>query len=182
MRELQRRTDIRFTGHWIWLVSDESRRPVGCTRNWNRTSCAVYHPPMNGQDFLRLANEAFGPFLKELGFSMDAPSISGRLYRASFNGPKHSVSVSFEPGDNAFFVLVFSRANGELSEMDDRLKTPRLSDLNSHYMNMVSSEERAANESAFQSVVARDAEEGVLLKSAKELRLVLPKYLGDQGH
>lgn len=137
---------------------------------------------MNGQNFLRIVNEVFAPFLKELGFSMGAPSISGRLYRASFSGPKNSVSVSFEPGDNAFFVLVFSRENGELSNMDDRLKTPRLSDLNSRYMNMVSSEERAANESAFQSVVARDGEERVLLKSAKELRLVLPKYLGDQLH
>jgi hypothetical protein len=135
---------------------------------------------MNGQDFLRIVNEAYTPFLTELGFSMDAPSISGRLYRASFTGPKHSVSVSFEPGDEAFFVLVFSRENGELSDMDDRLKTPRLSDLNSRYMNAVTSEERAANETAFKSVMARDEEEKVLLKSAKELRLVLPKYLANQ--
>ena len=135
---------------------------------------------MNGQDFLRIVNEAFTPFLIGLGFSMDAPSISGRLYRASFSGPKHSVSVSFEPGDEALFVLVFSREHGELSDMDDRLKTPRLSDLNSRYMNAVNSEERAANETAFKSVVARDEEEKVLLKSAKELRLVLPKYLANQ--
>jgi hypothetical protein len=38
---------------------------------------------MNGQDFLRIANEAFAPFLRDLGFSMDAPSISGRFYRVS---------------------------------------------------------------------------------------------------
>lgn len=137
---------------------------------------------MNGQDSLRIVNEAYAPFLKELGFSMEAPSISARLYRATFTGPKHSVSVSFEPGDGAFFVLVFSREHGELSDMDDRLKTPRLSDLNSRYMNMVSSEERTANEAAFKSVVARDNEERVLLKAAKELRLVLPKYLADQAN
>jgi hypothetical protein len=59
------------------------------------------------------------------------------------------------------------------------LKTPRLSDLNSRYMNTVSSEERAANEAAFKSVEARDEEEKLLLKSAKELCLVLPKYLAD---
>ena len=137
---------------------------------------------MNGQDFLRIANEAFAPFLKDIGFTMDAPSISGRLYRASFTGQNHSVSVSFEPGDEAFFVLVFNREHGELSDMDDRLKTPRLSDLNSRYMNTVSSEERAANEDAFKSVVARDEEERALLKFAKELRLVLPKYLANQRH
>jgi hypothetical protein len=137
---------------------------------------------MNGQDFLRIVNEAFAPFLKDLGFTMDTPSISGRLYRASFTGQNHSVSVSFEPGDESFFVLVFSREHGELSDMDDRLKTPRLSDLNNRYMSTVSSEERAANEAAFKSVVARDDEERNLLKSAKELRLVLPKYLTNQRH
>ena len=137
---------------------------------------------MNGQVFLRLLNEAFAPFLTGLGFSMDTPSISGRLYRASFTGPKHSVSVSFEPGDEAFYVLVFSREHGELSDMDDRLKTARLSDLNSRYMNAVSREERAVNEATFKSVVARDEEERALLKSAKELRLVLPKYLDNQRH
>ena len=137
---------------------------------------------MNGQDFLRIANEAFAPFLKDLGFTMDVPLISGRLYRASFTGQNHSVSISFEPGDEAFFVLVFSREHGELSDVEDRLKTPRLSDLNSRYMNTVSNEERATNEEVFKSIVARDDEERALLKFAKELRLVLAKYLANQPH
>ena len=137
---------------------------------------------MNGQDFLRIVNEAFTPFLTELGFLLDAPSISGRLYRASFTGPRHAVSVSIEPGDDSFLVLVFSREGGELSDMDDRLKTPRLSDLNSRYIRTVNSEERAANEAAFNSVVAQDDEEAALLKAAKELRLVLPKHLANQRH
>jgi hypothetical protein len=132
---------------------------------------------MNGQDFLRIASEAFAPFLKEFGFSMDAPSISGRLYRVSFTGPKHSVSVSFEPGDGAFFVVVFSRENGQLSDMNDRLSSPRLSDLNSRHMNRVTREERVANEAFFKSVLVQDEEERTLLKYAKELRLVLPKHL-----
>jgi hypothetical protein len=137
---------------------------------------------MNGEGFLRIVSEAFAPFLAGLGFSADAPTISGRFYRASFTGHMHSVSVSFEPGDEVFFVMVFSVNGGELSDMDDRLKTPRLTDLNRLYMNAVSSAERAANEATFQSVIARDEEERVLLKSAKELRLVLPRYLADQLH
>lgn len=132
---------------------------------------------MNGQDFLRVATEAFAPFLSELGFSMDEPSISGRFYRASFSGPRYSVSVSFEPGDEALFVAVFSRSELGLSDMDDRLSTPRLSDLNRRYMSTVTKEERFANEAVFASVVARDDEEKALVKAAKELRLVLPKYL-----
>jgi hypothetical protein len=90
--------------------------------------------------------------------------------------------VSFEPSDKAFFVMVFSRKNGELSDIDDRLKTPRLFDLNTRYMNRVTTEERTANEAVFQSIMARDEEERMLLKLAKELRLVLPRYLADQHH
>ncbi|MCI0557993.1 MAG: hypothetical protein MN733_05820 [Nitrososphaera sp.] len=132
---------------------------------------------MNGQDFMRVIHDAFEPFLVALGFSMDIPSISGRFYRVSFSNPKNAVSVSYEPGDNALFVLVFSREKGELSDIDDRAKTPRLADLNSRYMHLVSNDERAVNELFFQPVVVRDQEERLLLKCAKELRLVLPRYL-----
>jgi hypothetical protein len=134
---------------------------------------------MNGQDFLRITDEAFGPFLKGLGFVIEEPSISGRFYRVGFTSPAHTVSVSYEPGDDALFVMVFSREKGELSEIDDRTKTPRLSDLNSRYMGTVTNEERTENEAIFESVVANDQEERLLLKAAKELRLVLPKYLNE---
>jgi hypothetical protein len=132
---------------------------------------------MNGQDFLRIAKEAFVPFLKELGFVMTAPSISGRFYRVSFTGSAHAVSVSYEPGDEVLFVMVFSRKNGELSDIDDRAKTPRLADLNSRYMPTITNEERAENDVVFESTIVHDKEERLLLKAARELRLVLPKYL-----
>ena len=101
---------------------------------------------MNGQDYLRLSTDAFVPFLSELGFRMDAPSISGRFYRVSFTSVRHQVSLSYEPGDDAFFVVVFSREGGQLSDYDDRTKTPRLSDLNKRYMHLVSASERASNQ------------------------------------
>jgi len=135
---------------------------------------------MNGQDFLRIAQEAFVPFLKELGFVMDEPSISGRFYRVSFISRFNAISVSYEPGDDALFVIIFSREDGCLSDMDDRLKTPRLADLNSRFMQTVTGEERAANETAFDAVAVHDTQERLLLKAAKELRLVLPKYLGSR--
>jgi hypothetical protein len=137
---------------------------------------------MNGRDFVRVVDQAFTPFLAKLGFTRDPPSISGRLYRASYSGAKHSVIVSFEPGDEALFVLVFGREGGALSDMDDRTKTPRLSDLNSRYLNRVSNEERLASEAEFKCIVARDKTERLLLKSAREMYLVLPRYLGDQAN
>jgi hypothetical protein len=132
---------------------------------------------MNGQDFLRIAHEAFEPFLKELGFVMDEPSISGRYYHVSFTAAKNAVSVSYEPSDNALFVIVFDRRNGQLSNIDDRGAPPRLADLNSQYMATITQEERVAVAKRLESVAVRGHEEQQLLKAARELRLVLPKYL-----
>jgi hypothetical protein len=132
---------------------------------------------MNGQDFMRITNAAFMPFLTKLGFELDEPSVSGRYYRTSFTDSSHAVSVSYEPGDNALFVIVFSKNNGELSDIDDPTKTLRLADLNSRYMSAVRADERAENEAFFRSIEAKNGEERAVLKAAKELRLVLPRYL-----
>lgn len=133
---------------------------------------------MNGQNFVNLIHTAFKPFLTNLGFLIENPSISGRFYRVSFRSHKHVVLVSYEPGDNALFVMVFNLKKGELSDIDDRTITPRLSDLNKQFMNIVTPEERQANNNFFQSIKVKDKEEEELLKAAKELRLVLPKYIG----
>lgn len=132
---------------------------------------------MKSQEFLRIVHEAFKPFLKDLGFTMDEPSVSGRFYCADFNSNNHQVSVSYELGDNALFVMVGESFQGKFTDIDDREKTPRLSDLNSRYMATITQSERKNNEKAFEGIVVHDSEERRLLKAAKELRLVLPKYL-----
>ncbi len=136
---------------------------------------------MNGQNFLRISSEAFNPFLSELGFQPDTPSVSGRHYRAAFSSPTHTVSVSFEPGDDVFQVLVFSRVLGRPSAIDDPRTTPRLSDLNARYMSMVSDAERTRRKSSLEHVTANDDDERTLLKLAAELSLVLPHYLSDSS-
>ncbi len=147
-----------------------------------RTCTGLPHnSTMNGQDFDRIIRDAFAPFLGGMGFSMDTPSISGRNYHATFTGPRHVVSVSFEPGCDAQLVLVMRHDNGDLSALDDRTRTPRLSDLNRRYMPDVTTQERSACAAFVDSVVARDEHEKALLQAAHELRLVLPKYLADHG-
>ena len=108
---------------------------------------------------------------------MEESSISGRLYNAKFTSQTYAVWVSYEPGDEILSILIFSRCNSELSDIDDRARTPRLNDLNSRYMASVTKDERLDNEKFFKFVVAHDKEERLLLKAAKELRLVLPKYI-----
>lgn len=132
---------------------------------------------MNSQGFSRIVKQAYLPFMLSLGFAQNELSISGRAYHATFAGAKHVVIVSFEPGDDALIVIVRTREAGELSDIDDRLKSPRLTDLSALYMPTVTSDERVANDLAFEGVETADKAEQSLVRSAKELRLVLPKLL-----
>ena len=134
---------------------------------------------MTGPGFERLVRQAFAPFLARLGLTMGAPSISGRLYRVHFTSSTHMVSVSYEPGEGQLLITVSSVSANLLSDYDDPAKTPRLSDLNGRYMKLVTDEERVASDDAFSSIVAEDEDELRLLKSARELCLVLPRYLRD---
>jgi hypothetical protein len=136
---------------------------------------------MNRLGFFRIIDEAFAPFLAQLGFSMNDPSTGARAYSVSFSNDTHSVGISFEPGDQRFLVLVFTKENGKLSSIDDRAKTPRLAGLKERYMKGVTRQERAANEAFFKSTLADDSQKRALLKYAKELRLVLPRYLGTKS-
>jgi hypothetical protein len=132
---------------------------------------------MNGDNFLRIVDEAFWPFMNDLGFIMEKPIVGRRLYSVTFTGEGHAVSISYEPDDIQPSVLVFSLVEGRKSSIDDRNATPRLSDLNAIFMKSVTKQERAINDAFFNLIVANDSEERLLLKSAKELRLVLPKYI-----
>jgi hypothetical protein len=134
---------------------------------------------MNGDNFVRIVDEGFWPFMRHLGFIMEKPIVGRRLYSVTFTGEGHAVSISYEPDDIQPSVLVFSLVGGRKSSIDDRNATPRLSDLNAIFMKMksVTKQERAINDAFFNLIVANDSEERLLPKSAKELRLVLPKYI-----
>ncbi len=121
------------------------------------------------------------PFLEEFGFRMETPSVSGRLYCVNFTAATHTVFLSYEPGDGELFVVVSSAGEGLLADFDDRGKSPRLADLNALYMKFVTADERRANDNIFSSIIVKDKAEHRLLKVAKELRLVLPKYLDDSS-
>lgn len=132
---------------------------------------------MNDQDFSRIIDQAFMPFLKELGFVAQPKAISGRAYMVEFIGEAWTLSVSFEPGDDYFSVMLLNNKMRGLAAMDDPQKTPRLSDLNTRYMGQVTPAERETNEAFFVGIVVTDPFERQLLKFAKDLRLVLPKHL-----
>lgn len=137
---------------------------------------------MTGERFKRLINEAFVLFLKDLGFVSQPIHVSGRYFRASFIGKEQTLIVSLKPAEDNKTVLLVTIGDDDLSAIDDRSKTPRLSDLNSRYMSDVVPYEQMSNDAFFSGIEALCAHERKLVKSAKELRLVLPKYLASNKY
>lgn len=132
---------------------------------------------MNGSRFESLVQSAFKPFLSDLNFEMEPIHVSGSYYRASFVDHRHRLSVSFEPGDEVVTVTLFTIGIHDIESINDPVKSPRLSTLNARYMGLVTGKERADNEVFFGKLHARGHIENVLIKCAKELRLVLPHHL-----
>ena len=132
---------------------------------------------MDGLRFENLMRSAFRPFLAPLQFVMQPIHISGRHYSASFVGPSHTLLVGFEPGDGQTIVMLQANGSNSIRSFDDPETTPRLSTLNAQYMGLVEGKERAENEAFFGQLQPQDEQERALIKCAKDLRLVLPRYL-----
>jgi hypothetical protein len=128
---------------------------------------------VNGNEFVSAATRFLLPLLAPMGFSM-ATTVSGRLYSAEFISPTHVVSISFEPGDDYWLVLIFTVKNGVRSDIDDRIATPRLADLNAKFL---ARDDGAALEMIRQRDPAIDPAERKIQRISAELALVLPRYL-----
>ncbi len=132
---------------------------------------------MTGNRFAALVKAIFNLFMCDLGFKAEKPHLSGRYYRASFVGNKHTLVVLFEPGDDYLTTMLVCNDDNDLAAIDDPQRTPRLADLNRRYMNEVSQQDRQANDAYFSSINVVGRKEQELLKCAKDLRLVLPRHL-----
>jgi hypothetical protein len=132
---------------------------------------------ITSERFQSLIKQAFNPFLIEFGFKPEKPHLSGRYHRANFIGNSHTIIIYFEPGEAYLTAMLVKNDDYDLSSIDDPKKTPRVSDLNRIYMGKITPSERANNESFFSTIEVKDQNEQALLKLAKDLRLVLPRYL-----
>lgn len=128
---------------------------------------------MNGNEFVSAATRFLLPVLAPMGFSM-ATTVSGRLYCAEFISPTHIVSISFEPGDDYWLVLIFTVKNGVRSDIDDRIATPRLADLNAKFLGR---DDGATLEMIRRRDPTIDAAERKIQRISAELAVVLPRYL-----
>jgi hypothetical protein len=133
---------------------------------------------MNGNSFSSLIDSTFRPFLSDLGFVFQSVQLSGRYYRATFVEHQHTLIVTFEPGDEEVVVMLLTNGDDSLKAIDDPARTPRLGDLSARYMSATTPLARTENRAYFSQFEQTDPAEKMLLKCAKDLRLVLPLHLG----
>jgi hypothetical protein len=127
---------------------------------------------MDSDSFIKTVGQILDPVLGPRGFSPHY-SASGRLYLAEFVSPDYVVSISFEPGDEFLQVAVFTVTNGIRSELDDRDATPRLSDLSTRFLHPSDATDLGRTKD---EISRNDRSLLKLVKSAKELAIVLPRY------
>ena len=127
---------------------------------------------MNGADFETAVRRHVWSVLQPHGFQITT-HISGRMYSVEFGSDTHVVSISYEPGDDYLLVVIFSVKDGIRSDIDDRVATPRLSDLNARFLHASDADElnRRRSEGAL------GPEERRIQRIGAELSIVLPRFL-----
>ncbi|WP_211051172.1 hypothetical protein [Parasphingorhabdus halotolerans] len=120
---------------------------------------------------------SFKPFLADLGFSFAPLAVNGRQYRASFIARAHTLIISFEVGSECLDIMLVNNDDSGLAAIDNHERTPRLQDLNIRYMGKVSEKEKVLGKSSTSYFRPDDPTERLMIKCARDLRLVLPRYL-----
>jgi hypothetical protein len=137
---------------------------------------------MNSQSFKNFSLRVFNPFLKEIGFSLSEIDFNGKFYSIYYDNSIYRVVLSFEPGDSYLSLMLQNKEHDDLTSIDNPEITPRLNDMNLMYMKDVGVSERRENDNYFSSITPENQIEKCILKLAKDLRLVLPKYLRNHCH
>jgi hypothetical protein len=126
-------------------------------------------------DFTEAVSRHLIPVLAPMGFRSSI-HVSGRLYAAEFSTPTHVVSISFEPGDDYWLVVVFTVNDGVQSEIDDPKTTPRLADLNAKYL---TTEDGLRLKALRQTPLGDNHIARKMQRIAAELAVVLPRYMAE---
>ncbi|GAA4762840.1 MULTISPECIES: hypothetical protein [Flavobacterium] len=131
---------------------------------------------INGKKYIELVELFFSFLLKEFGFELLKVTENGNVfYDVEYTDYKRTVSISYENIEDYLQVIVFRLKNGELPNYDDKSQTLHLNELNKRVLPLISKEEIQENNEKFNIIFTNTELEKKLLKSAKELRIIL-KY------
>jgi hypothetical protein len=131
---------------------------------------------IDGKEYIKTVKEYFSFLETEYNMKLSDEVINGSLYYdVSYRDKTHSISISYENGEDYLQVIIFILHNGKLPNYDDKTRTLHLSRLNSVVFPTVNKNDLSLNNECFLQFREAGGLKGKLLKSAKELRLCL-KY------
>jgi hypothetical protein len=131
---------------------------------------------MDGKDFIKAVKEYFSFLVTEENMKLSNEIINGSLYyEVSYLNKTHSISISYENGEDYLNVIIFILCNDKLPNYDDKTRTLHLKRLNSIVLPIIDKSELNLNNEYFLRFRKEVGLKGKLLQSAKELRLCL-KY------
>ncbi|MBP9718303.1 hypothetical protein KBD59_03335 [Candidatus Gracilibacteria bacterium] len=131
---------------------------------------------IEGRKFIDKVKEYFSFLIDEFDFSIIDEQIQGNVfYKLKYKNEKRelAISINYENIEDYFQVIAFKLQNGKMPDYDDKTKTLHLNKLTELLFPKVSKNEIEANNEYFSKFEAKDELHRKLLKSAKELRLLL---------
>ncbi|MBD3842023.1 MAG: hypothetical protein IE909_09100 [Campylobacterales bacterium] len=98
------------------------------------------------------------------------------FYDIEYRDTQRAISISYENIEDYLQVIVFKLKNGELPDYDDKTRTLHLNELNKKVLSIIDKKEIEENNANFNKLDKNEELERKLLKSAKELRLILKHW------
>jgi hypothetical protein len=129
---------------------------------------------IEGAIYINKVREYFSFLTNEFEFTELHESENGNaFYDVEYNDTNIAVSVSYENIEDCLLVIIFLLENGIRPNYDDKTHTLHLNALNKMILPLISKDDIEDNNSFFDNHLTNGPIERKLLKSAKELRLIL---------
>lgn len=132
---------------------------------------------IDGKKYIEIVKLFFSFLITEFGFKQTKDTENGNaFYDVEYQDAKKVVSISYENIEDYLQVIVFKLKNGKLPDYDDKTHTLHLNELNKMVLSGIDKNEIERNSEEFDKFDANNELERKLLKSAKELKLVLKHW------
>lgn len=132
---------------------------------------------LDGKNYIEMVESFFTFLVTEFDFRQTKKTENGNFYYdVEYRDAGRVVSVSYENVEDYLQVIVFRLENGMLPDYDDKRRTLHLYELNKRILAKIDKQEIEENSVLFSRFVANSRLERKLLKSAKELRLILKHW------
>jgi hypothetical protein len=113
----------------------------------------------------------------EFKMNFGGETIHGNAYfDIRYKDKEKVISISLEPIENYFQVILYKLDNGKLPNYDDKTKTIHLDKLNKGILTKLDKKEFDENNKFFKDIELKSETEKLILKSAKDLRLCIKHY------